>query len=44
LDPDLHAGEKPAALAFSSCPLLDMFVQLPPSAKIEVPNAEIRSM
>jgi hypothetical protein len=40
----LHAHEQPAALAITAGPLLDVLVKLPPSAKVEVPNAEIRPM
>ncbi len=38
----LHPNEQPATLAIPSGPLLDVLVKLPPSAQVEVPNAEIR--
>jgi len=40
----LHAYERAATLAITAGPLLDVLVKLPPSAKVEVPNAEIRPM
>jgi hypothetical protein len=40
----LHADQKAAALAVTSRPLFNLFVELPPAAQVEVPNAEVRPM
>ena len=37
----LHSDQKPAALIIAPRPLFNMLVELPPSAQIEVTNAEV---
>jgi hypothetical protein len=40
----LHADQKAAALTVTSRPFLNLFVELPPAAQVEVPDAEVRPM
>jgi hypothetical protein len=40
----LHAHEEAATLAIAPGPVFNVFVQLPPSAQIEISNAEISPM